>query len=112
MVDPDRRQLDGDFEADETLVGGRRPGKRGRGAAGKTVVAGAIEAAPGETKKRELGRLRLEAVASAAGADLERFIVANVAERAAITTDGWRGSGWLAAAGYDHHAIDLARSWA
>ena len=107
MVDPDRRQLDGAVEADETLVGGRKPGKRGRGAAGKTVVAGAIEAAPGETRKRELGRLRLEAVASAAGADL----TANVAERAAITTDGWRGYGGLEAAGYDHHAIDLARSW-
>jgi len=111
MVDPDRRQLEGDVEADETLVGGRKPGKRGRGAAGKTVVAGAIEAAPSQTKKRELGRLRLAAVASAAGADLERFITANVAEGAAITTDGWRGYGGLAAAGYDHHAIDLSRSW-
>ena len=111
MVDPDRRQLDGDVEADETLVGGRKPGKRGRGAAGKTVVAGAIEAVPSQTKKRELGRLRLATVASAAGADLERFITANVAERAAITTDGWRGYKGLAAAGYDHHAIDLARSW-
>jgi transposase-like protein len=111
MVDPDRRQLDGDVEADETLVGGRKPGKRGRGAAGKTVVAGAIEAAPSQTKKRELGRLRLEAVASAAGLGLERFLVANVAERAAITTDCWRGYGGLAAAGYDHHAMGLARSW-
>jgi transposase-like protein len=111
MVDPDRRQLDGAVEADETLVGGRKSGKRGRGAAGETVVAGAIEAAPGETKKRALGRLRLEAVASAAGADLERFITTNVAERGAITTDGWRGYGGLEAAGYDHHAIDLARSW-
>jgi len=111
MVDPDRRQLEGDVEVDETLVGGRRPGKRGRGAAGKTVVAGAIEAAPGQTRKRELGRLRLAAVASAAGEHLERFITANVAERAAITTDGWRGYGGLAAVGYDHHAIDLARSW-
>ena len=74
MVDPDRRQLDGDVEADETLVGSCKPGKRGRGAAGKTVVAGAIEAAPGETKKRNLGRLRLEAVASAAGADLSREV--------------------------------------
>jgi len=111
MVDPDRRRLEGDVEADETLVGGRKPGKRGRGAAGKTVVAGAIEAARGEAKKRKLGRLRLEAVASAAGADLERFITTNVAEGAAITTDGWRGYGGLAAAGYDHHAIDLSRSW-
>ena len=32
-----------DVEVDETYVGGHRPGKRGRGAAGKTIVAGAIE---------------------------------------------------------------------
>jgi len=70
MVDPDRRRLEGDVEADETLVGGAVPGKRGLSAAGKTVVAGAIEAAPCGTNKRELGRLRPEAVASAAGAHL------------------------------------------
>jgi len=58
MVDPDRRPL----EADETLVDGRKPGKRGRGAAGKTIAAGAIEAAPGAPRKRELGRLRLATV--------------------------------------------------
>ena len=111
MVDPDRRPLAGHVEADETLVGGRQPGKRGRGAAGKTVVAGAIEAAPAETRKRKLGRLRLEAVASAAGADLERFITANVATPATITTDGWSGYAGLEAAGYRHRAIALASSW-
>ncbi|MFP4360176.1 MAG: IS1595 family transposase [Alphaproteobacteria bacterium] len=111
LVDPDPRQLEGDVAADEAHVGGRRPGKRGRGAAGKTVVAGGTAAAPGDTKKRELGRLRLATVALAAGADLERFITANVAQGSAITTAGWRGYGGFAAAGYDHHAIGLARSW-
>ena len=36
-------QLFGEVEIDETYVGGRRPGKRGRGAAGKTVVVGMVE---------------------------------------------------------------------
>ena len=40
MVRPDRARLADRVEADETLMGGPRPGKRGRGAAGKTVVAG------------------------------------------------------------------------
>src|SRR5213080_4830420 len=40
MVRPDRQPLAGRVEADETLVGGAEPGKPGRGAAGKTVVAG------------------------------------------------------------------------
>lgn len=43
MVARDREPLGGRVEADETLVGGAKPGKPGRGAAGKTVVAGAIE---------------------------------------------------------------------
>src|SRR3954470_12777510 len=44
MVRPDREPLAGRVEADETYVGGPRPGKRGRGAAGKTLAAGAGEA--------------------------------------------------------------------
>src|SRR3954463_2487588 len=43
MVGPDREPLAGRVEADETHVGGPRPGKRGRGAAGKALGAGAVE---------------------------------------------------------------------
>src|SRR3982751_6163367 len=70
MVRPDREPLAGRVEADETHVGGPRPGKRGRGAAGKTLVGGAVEAgrgaarsrrprapAPGRRPGREPGRL-------------------------------------------------------
>ena len=35
--------LFGEVEVDETYIGGRRPGKRGRGSAGKTIVAGMVE---------------------------------------------------------------------
>jgi transposase-like protein len=35
--------LTGVVEADETYIGGVRPGKRGRGAAGKTAVVGVVE---------------------------------------------------------------------
>jgi len=35
--------MDGEVEADETYVGGKRKGVRGRGAAGKTVVFGKLE---------------------------------------------------------------------
>ena len=41
MVRPDRAPLSGRVEADETYLGGPKPGKPGRGAAGKTAVAGA-----------------------------------------------------------------------
>src|SRR4051794_11834260 len=77
MVRPDREPLAGRVEADETYVGGPRPGKRGRGAAGKTLVAGAVEA--GETEGRRLGRLRLAVVPDASAASLEGFLGAAVA---------------------------------
>ncbi len=35
--------MDGEVEADETMVGGKRKGPRGRGAAGKTVVFGTLQ---------------------------------------------------------------------
>ena len=35
--------LEGTVEVDETVIGGPEPGKRGRGAGGKTLVAGAVE---------------------------------------------------------------------
>ena len=38
-----RDRLSGRVEMDETFIGGGSPGKSGRGAAGKTLVAGAIE---------------------------------------------------------------------
>lgn len=42
LVDGDPK-LSGDIEIDETYIGGKRPGKRGRGAAGKTVLFGMME---------------------------------------------------------------------
>src|SRR3954470_9912080 len=81
MVRPDREPLAGRVEADETYVGGPRPGKRGRGAAGKTLVAGAVEA--GQAGGRRLGRLRLAVVPDASAASLEGFLGAAVAPRPA-----------------------------
>ena len=51
MVVPGRKPLSDRVEADETLVGGPRPGRPGRGAAGKTVVAGAVESRRGKSAR-------------------------------------------------------------
>src|SRR3954447_25436554 len=104
MVRPDREPLAGRVEADETYVGGPRPGKRGRGAAGKTLVAGAVEA--GETEGRRLGRLRLAGGADASAASLEGFLGAAVATPTAVATDGWSGYAGLAAEGSAHQPGD------
>lgn len=111
MVVPERKPLAQRVEADETLVGGARPGKPGRGAEGKTVVAGAIEAAPGKGRKRRLGRLRLEALPDASTASLVGFLDRNLARPATVRTDGWQGYAGLDAAGYAHEPVNLARTW-
>src|SRR3954462_15442087 len=71
MVRPDREPLAGRVEADETYVGGPRPGaggggpedpffgaprpgRRGGGAAGKTLAGGAVEASRGKARGRRL----------------------------------------------------------
>ncbi len=43
MVRPGRDRLSGTLEVDETYVGGAKPGKRGRGASGKSLVVIATE---------------------------------------------------------------------
>ena len=89
MVVPGRKPLGERVEADETLIGGPRSGRPGRGAAGNTVVAGAVEAGRGKGRGRRLGRLRLQTVPDAAADSLEGFLARNVARPAAVSTDGW-----------------------
>jgi transposase-like protein len=111
MVVPGRKPLSDRVEADETLVGGPRPGKPGRGAAGKTVVAGAVESRRGQAHGRRLGRLRLQAVRDASAGSLVGFLGQNVSSPTQVATDGWAGYRGLEAKGYAHEPIPLARSW-
>jgi len=111
MLRPEREPLARQVEADETHVGGPRPGRRGRGAGGKTLVAGAVETRPGKARGRRLGRLRLARSPDASAASLQGFLAANVARPASITTDGWSGYGGLPEAGYGHEPISLGTSW-
>jgi transposase-like protein len=115
MVAPDRAPLANRVEADETYVGGPRPGKSGRGAAGKVKVAGAVEhgrgADRGWAKGRRLGRLRLAVVPDVSAKSLHGFLGQNIARPATVATDGWSGYAGLPAAGYHHEPIDLATTW-
>jgi transposase-like protein len=111
MVRPERTPLAARVEADETYVGGPRPGKPGRGAGGKSKVVGAVESGRGQARGRRLGRLRLAVVPDVSARSLEGFLAAAVAKPATIATDGWAGYGGLAAAGYAHEPLNLAASW-
>jgi transposase-like protein len=111
MVWPDRKPLSDRVEADEAYVGGARPGKRGRGAAGKTLIAGAVETSRSKARGRRLGRLRLARLPDASATSLQGFLAANVAKPAAVTTDGWSGYSGLPDAGYGHEPISLRTAW-
>jgi transposase-like protein len=111
MVRPERPPLAMRVEADETYIGSPRPGKPGRGAAGKVKVAGAVESARGRARGRRLGRLRLAVVADASAQSLQGFLAAAVAQPATVATDGWSGYGGLAARGYAHEPLNLSASW-
>jgi transposase-like protein len=115
MVAPDRLPLANRVEADETYLGGPRPGRPGRGAAGKIKVAGAIETGRGADRRgargRRLGRLRLAVVPDVSAKSLHGFLGQNVARPATVATDGWSGYAGLPAAGYRHEPIELATTW-
>jgi transposase-like protein/Zn ribbon nucleic-acid-binding protein len=111
MVRPDRQPLSDRVEADETYLGAAKPGRPGRGAAGKALVAGAVEARRGKTRGRRLGRLRLARLPDAGAKSLEGFVAGNVAKPAGVATDGWAGYAGLSAEGYCHEPVNLSTSW-
>jgi transposase-like protein len=111
MVRPERTPLSARVEADETYVGGPRPGRAGRGAGGKIKVAGAVESGRGTARGRRLGRLRLAVVPDVSAQSLEGFLAGAVARPATVATDGWSGYGGLAAKGYRHEALNLSTRW-
>lgn len=83
-VRPGREKLHGVVEVDESYVGGPQRGRSGRGARGKTLVAGAVEDRGGRA-----GRVRLRVIPNVAGPTLRRFVEANIEHEATIKTDGF-----------------------
>ena len=99
MVRPGRDKLNGTVEINETIVGGEKPGKRGRGADGKTLVLVAAE-----DNTESIGRIRLAAITDASGDVLTTTVQQMVSIGSTIRTDGWPGYSELSALGYTHIA--------
>jgi len=95
-----RERLSGDVEVDEFVIGGQQPGKRGRGAEGKTIVVAAVE-----KKGKKLGRIRLQVVPNCTGNVLEQFVSINITPGSTTITDGWKGYHFLDDSSYTHHQI-------
>jgi transposase-like protein len=86
MVRPSRENLSGTVEVDETFLGGEKPGKRGRGADGKTLVL--IVA---EQNGENIGRTRLAPIKNASSDTINAALCTMVEAGSLITTDGWTG---------------------
>src|SRR3990172_4021801 len=97
MVRPGRDKLNGIVEINETMIGGEKPGKRGRGAEGKTSVLIAAE----ETQWG-IGRIRMASISDASRDVLDNTIQQMVELGSTIRTDGWAGYSGLNKLGYTH----------
>ena len=100
-VTPGREVLSGVIELDETYVGGKATGKRGRGAENKSVVLIAVE-----ILEKGTGRIRLGIIPDVTGKNLLKWIRVNIQKESVVITDGWQGYNRLKHNGYKHK-IDL-----
>jgi len=100
MVRPGRERLSGTVEVDETYIGGERPGKRGRGAAGKSLVLIAVE-----DKGKQIGRIRLRRIPNASANNLILAVKVWLEPGSLGRTDGWGGYGPVSEEGFGHTII-------
>lgn len=100
MVRPDRDRLTGIIEMDETYIGGEKPGKRGRGAEGKVLVAIAAQA-----DGSAIGRIRLKRIPDASAKSLEAAAKDMIEPGSMVQTDGWDGYRGVSELGYMREII-------
>jgi transposase-like protein len=112
MVRPGRDKLAGEVEVDATYVGGAVPGKRGRGALGKAIVAIAVEVqGVGERSKRvAFGRIRLARIKDCSELSLTAFCEDAIRAGGVVYTDHWSGYSGLGEAGFTHHSTNISAS--
>lgn len=106
MVRPGREKLSDVVEVDETYIGGKKQGKRGRGSENKALVLIAVE----DKDELGFGRIRLSQVLDASGETLTKFIEENIEKGSTVRTDAWKGYSDLRNRGYQHHVKKQAAS--
>jgi transposase-like protein len=96
LLDEDVGMFSGKVEADETYVGARKPGTRGRGASGKTIVAGVVE---------RQGGVNVSVVPNVKSDTLLPVIAKTTEPDTTIYTDDMPSYNKLQRMGYDHKVI-------
>ena len=96
VLSDDDAILHGDIEVDETYIGGKRPGKRGRGAEGKTIVMGMVERG---------GKVKAKVVPDVKARTLVPEIQSSVPVGTAVLTDDLPSYRRLSSLGYLHDVV-------
>ena len=99
MSDKSPDMLKGHVEIDETYIGGKRPGKRGRGAGGKSIVFGMVERG---------GRIKAMPVNDVKRETLIPRINAAIEKGSRISTDEMHTYKILKHYGYEHASVQHA----
>jgi transposase len=95
--------LSGEIEVDESYFGGKRKGKRGRGARGKTPVFGLLKRG---------GKVYTKIIKDAKGATLMPLIQEKVIPDSIVYSDCWRGYNVLDVSEFRHYRINHSKLFA
>ncbi len=93
----------GEIEVDESYFGGKRKGRRGRGAAGKVPVFGLLKRG---------GRVYTKIIPDASSATLMPIIERKVVPDSIVYSDGWKGYNALDVSDFHHFRINHSERFA
>ena len=93
----------GEIEVDESYFGGRRKGKRGRGAAGKVPVFGLLKRG---------GKVYTKIIPDASSATLYPIIKHKIIPDSIVYSDCWRGYNVLDVSDFKHYRINHSKLFA
>ena len=97
----DKKRLEGRVEMDDVHLGGHRPGKRGRGAAGKQPFVAAVST----TDDRRPRKIKLLPVKGFRKKEVKKLVAEHLASTSRLVTDGLRCWTAAAEAGLEHTPI-------
>jgi transposase-like protein len=95
------KRLDGRVEMDDAYLGGHRPGKRGRGAAGKQPFVAAVST----SDERSPRKIKLLPVKGFRKRKIKKLVAEHLASTGRVLTDGLSCWTATAEAGLEHRAM-------
>jgi len=97
LLNEDAPIFNGEVEADETYIGGKSTGKRGRGAKGKTAVVGVIQ---------RKGKVKASVVPNVKRSTISPLITSQVSPGVTIYTDEFPSYDHLTRIGFKHWRVN------